>query len=241
MEITLNSWFALYFGLLFLLVGGVMAFRVKSGDHPRPILLGCFAALVLASGVLCLLLSSGWTWFLQLSPAAKTPAYAVLGVAICFALLFSLIDVLNFACQCCCGASTGSGGGGGATLSDSSSLSSSSRPLLVSSEAQVYLVVGVSVVMGLVFGLLFGLLDVGEDARANAEGIGAKIALMREESLCFPIGALLGAIATIINSKLPAYSGLGTGGSAGGLGAGAGPQAYNPVLDRDIDEDDDHA
>lgn len=50
-----------------------------------------------------------------------------------------------------------------------------------------YLVVGSACLMGLSFGLVFGLMDV-EDAKMSH----IRIELMREESICYPIGAIIG-------------------------------------------------
>jgi len=217
-EISLSGWFAFYFGALFLLVGAGMVWRARSGDHPRPFLLGSFGALVFVSGLLCFCLST--SWFMRLSPSTKTPAFAILGVAVCFALLFSCIDVWNFVAQTCCAHGGGSGGGAPAP----------SVPL-VSSDAQVHLVVAVSALMGLCFGFVFGALDVEDESEATM-----KIALLRTESVCYPLGALLGAAAAIVHSKLPSFAGAGPGGtSAGGLSGT--PQTYNPVMDRDLDEE----
>ena len=68
-----------------------------------------------------------------------------------------------------------------------------SKPL-VETETQVYLVVTTAVIMGAVFGFIFGLLDVEDVARSHL-----RVALMREESICYPIGAVLGGCAAAIN------------------------------------------
>jgi hypothetical protein len=61
----------------------------------------------------------------------------------------------------------------------------------------VYLVVGTAVLMGFVFGMVFGLLDVEDETVSHL-----RMALQREESICYPIGALIGGVATVLNQLL---------------------------------------
>jgi len=196
-EISINAFFAYYFGFLFLLIGSIIAYRVYTGDHPKPFMLASFAAMVLISGLMCFMLDE--SWFMRLSAGSKVPVYAVLGMSVCFALLFALIDVLNYCCTICWNASDGTG----------------PRPL-VNTEAQIYLVVVTAAAMGFVFGTIFGVMDVADEKLSNI-----KMALMREESICYPIGALIGGIAGVINHKLPSGSQTNNAG-------------YNPVHDDDL-------
>jgi hypothetical protein len=48
--------------------------------------------------------------------------------------------------------------------------------------------------MGFSFGLTFGLLDVEDEPLARL-----KVALRREQSYCYPVGALMGGLATVVN------------------------------------------
>jgi hypothetical protein len=196
-EISINIFFAYYFGFLFLLIGSIIGYRVWTGDHPKPFLLASFSAMVLLSGLLCFMLEEAW--FIRTSPTWKIPVYSLLGVSVCFALLFSLIDVINYCTTLCWPPEQ-------------------TRPL-VNTEAQIYLVVATAVTMGLSFGFVFGLFDVEDEKLSNI-----KMALMREESVCYPIGAILGAIAAVVNQYLPSY-------------AAAQSSAYNPVNDDDLDEE----
>ncbi len=52
-------------------------------------------------------------------------------------------------------------------------------------------------IMGFVFGFVFGLLDVEDEKLSNL-----KIALMREESICYPIGMVLGGASAAYNQYL---------------------------------------
>ncbi len=196
-EISINAFFAVYFGILFLLIAGLILWRVKNGDHPRPCLLVCFSSLVLVSGLLCFILEKNW--FVNMSPGLKVPLYSILGVAVCFALLFSIIDLINYCCGLC-------------------SNDQDSKPL-VETEMQVYLVVAAAVIMGFIFGLVFGLLDVEDADMAHL-----KVALLREESICYPIGALLGGVASAINQYLREES---------------DDYTYNTLDDDDLEDDDD--
>jgi hypothetical protein len=80
--------------VLFILIGAIIMWRIRvtsvSGRKPA---LVAFAALVLVSGVLCFLLDEHW---FRMSYMTKVPLYALLGIAVCFALTFSCIDVVNW-------------------------------------------------------------------------------------------------------------------------------------------------
>jgi hypothetical protein len=84
-----------YFGTLFILIGGLVFWKIFcSGTNvARKGLLTVFAGFVLVSGFLCFILD---TRLFKWSPAIKVPLYAVLGMAVCFALVFSSIDLLNW-------------------------------------------------------------------------------------------------------------------------------------------------
>lgn len=136
-------------------------------------LLTVFAFFVIISGVLCFLLD---TRLFHWSAATKVPLYTVLGMAVCFALMFSSIDILNWCLGACCRSESGQG--------------------LVENPKQVLLVLGMSTLMGACFGLIFGLVDV-EDARGPA----LRDALLKEETKCLPVGIFLGAAAAFLNER----------------------------------------
>jgi len=193
-EISINEFFAMYFGIFFLLIASLILYRVRAGDHPKPCVLITFAVLVMFSGLLCFVLERHW--FVKMHYLYKVPVYSVLGVAVCFALLFSIIDLINYCCGLC--------------------QSDNSKPL-VETEVQVYLVVATAVIMGFTFGLIFGLLDV-EDAKLSQ----LRVELLREESICYPIGALLGGIAAALNQWLREKN---------------EQYRFDPVADDELDED----
>ena len=198
-EISLNSFFSVYFGTLFLLIGGIIFWRIFAGgpamgQPARKPLLVTFASLVIVSGILCFVLDENWV---RLSSGAKVPLYTLLGVSVCFALVFSSIDVLNWCIGSC---------------------QSANAKAIVETPRQVYLILGVSVVMGAAFGFIFGFLDV-EDA---SKGWDLRQALINEEKYCYPLGLVLGAIAAVMNERL-----------------GRNDTDYDPISQQDHFDDDD--
>jgi hypothetical protein len=67
----------------------------------------------------------------------------------------------------------------------------------VETPQQVNIVVITSVILGFLFGFVFGVLDV-EDAQLSR----LRIELMRDESIVYPIGAIVGGVATAYNQYL---------------------------------------
>lgn len=169
-EVSINEFFAVYFGVLFILIAAILFWRIRGGAHPFPALLTTFATLVLTAGISCFFLEK--SWFIHMHWIAKIPMYTLLGIATSFAVLFSLVDLINY-------------------ITDVFSLLSTP---LVDSEKQVYLVVFTAVFMGFAFGLTFGLLDVEDESMARLS-----VAMRRERSYCYPMGAVIGAVAAVIN------------------------------------------
>merc|ERR1719158_31275 len=115
--------------------------------------LSIFAATIIVSGAICFLLDRRM----------------FVGLAVAFALTFSIVDVLNYVLGFC--------------------QSSIAKPIVESSQ-QVYLVLVVSLAMGVIFGFTFGLLDVEDEQVYHI-----RVALMREEHYCYPMGIILGCLA----------------------------------------------
>eukprot|EP00811_Abedinium_folium_P009098 NODE_18409_length_894_cov_7.049544.p1 GENE.NODE_18409_length_894_cov_7.049544~~NODE_18409_length_894_cov_7.049544.p1 ORF type:complete len:238 (+),score=74.79 NODE_18409_length_894_cov_7.049544:94-807(+) len=171
-EISISPFFSLYFGVIFVLVGCLILWRILSHEageqlQMKKLHLSVFAGAIIFSGALCFLLDR--KIFSGLAPWMKVPLYMVLGLAVAFALTFSIVDVLNYIL-----------GFFQQTIA---------KPIVESSQ-QVYLVLVVSLAMGVVFGFTFGLLDIEDE-----QGFHIRIALMREEHYCYPVGAVLGAFA----------------------------------------------
>lgn len=200
-EISMSSFFSFYFGLLFITVGSVILWRISvtaaaaaaSPSLPGVVLddsevlpqqqqlprrkqqLQFFACLIILSGILCFVLKKNW--FVNLHAFFKVPLYAVLGISVAFALTFSLVDMVNY-------------------LLGFFFQNTVAKPLVESRE-QVTLVLTVALLMGGVFGLIFGLMDVEDEVQYHV-----RLALLREQRLCYPIGALLGGFAGTGNELL---------------------------------------
>lgn len=172
--------------------------RLKNSEHPRPGLLLCFALTVLLSGVLCILLEQDW--FLKGHPLYRVPLYSILGVAVTFSLCFTVVDLTNHAAAACCANRGG-------------------RPL-VESELQVMLVIVSSMLMGVVFGFIFGYEDVEDAARRRDH-----LVFMRTESICYPIGAVIGAASAVANHY---------------LGEKAEEHRFDPLRDTEFDDEEDY-
>lgn len=151
-EIGKSPFFATVFGLCLMIIGGLILWRVapENGESMSrwrwSVFL--FSAMVLASGVCCFLLEKDW--IKGLGPGFKLPMYTLLGTSLCFALSFSVVDLLNSNVLFCCNGFVG----------DMSALTLASQG---AATRQVYVVLFSSVVMGAVFGCSFGLLDVEDD------------------------------------------------------------------------------
>lgn len=177
-EISVSSFFSLYLGIVFITVGAVILWRINvnvdGAAQGRKLQLTFFAGLIVFSGVLCFVLKRNW--FVGLHPIVKVPLYTILGVSVAFALTFSLVDVVNYLF--------------------SFFQSSVSKPLVESRE-QAYMVLFFTLVMGGVFGCIFGMMDVEDEMQYQI-----KLALLREQQFCYPLGALIGGLAGFSNEIL---------------------------------------
>eukprot|EP00916_Digyalum_oweni_P003697 GHVL01006598.1.p1 GENE.GHVL01006598.1~~GHVL01006598.1.p1 ORF type:complete len:237 (+),score=26.08 GHVL01006598.1:26-712(+) len=177
-EISLSAFFSIYFGLLFIAAGLIILWRVlgqaSDENNPRKLQLTFFAVMIVVSGVLCFILERNW--FVGLSALTKLPLYTILGTSVSFALVFSAVDLLNYAIGL---------------------MQLSVVKPLVESQAQIYLVLVTAIAMGAIFGFIFGLMDV-EDALKYQ----IRLALLREENFCYPVGAILGGLAGFGNEYI---------------------------------------
>ena len=209
-EISVSPFFALYFGLLFMSVGGIIIYRLNGStlfsssggntDADQALLLmpedekrrkkqlTFFASLILVSGFLCFILEKNW--FVYLTWVGKIPLYTILGISVTFALVFSVVDLINYLMGFL--------------------RASAARPVVESSH-QVYFVMTVALVMGAIFGFIFGIMDIEDEIQYQV-----RLALLKEERTCLPIGALLGAFAGFGNEyirlKSDEYTSLQSGG-----------------------------
>mmetsp|Transcript_18063 Transcript_18063/g.45237 ORF Transcript_18063/g.45237 Transcript_18063/m.45237 type:complete len:251 (+) Transcript_18063:402-1154(+) len=188
LEISLNAFFATYFGILFCCVGCIILWRLKQQEvnttHPsasdeadarRKFHLQVFSYLIILSGVLCFMLEKDW--YFKLSPLTKVPLYSILGISVSFALTFSVIDLVNYTV----------GFVQGNTIA---------RPI-VESPNQVHVVLILAFFMGAIFGCIFGLMQVADESAYKI-----RLSLLRVEHYCYQIGGLLGAIGGVANEYL---------------------------------------
>jgi hypothetical protein len=96
-EISVNGFFSFVFGVSLMLIGAMILFRVlpqpgQSINAVRMFIIG-FSILVIFSGLFCFFLERDWITVLK--PNAKIPMYIVLGTSLCFALTFSIVDLVN--------------------------------------------------------------------------------------------------------------------------------------------------
>lgn len=181
-EISISSFFSLYFGVLFIVVGGIVLWRIfsqEAGDsmgastaERKP--LAAFGCLIIFSGIICFTLEQ--QWYHGLSPIVKVPLYTILGTSVAFALTFSIVDTLNYALGF---------------------LQVSMAKPLVESQMQVYTVLIAALVMGALFGLIFGIMDVEDQVSYQI-----RLALLREERYCYPVGAILGGAVGFANEYI---------------------------------------
>lgn len=177
-EVSVSPPLTVVVGLLELFTGGLMLWQSVLAHYGGPggefrgsfshfALLTAFACVNAASGVVCFLLEEDWSS--SMSAPAKVPLYALIGVSLCFDLVFL-----------CMGAA--------------SELFPGSFPPLVRSPLEVRLMAATSAASGLYFGFLFGSLDpVGGASRSHVE-----LAVRQENSYCYPVAALTGGLATVV-------------------------------------------
>eukprot|EP00802_Teleaulax_amphioxeia_P014835 Tamp_14914.p1 GENE.Tamp_14914~~Tamp_14914.p1 ORF type:complete len:240 (+),score=30.00 Tamp_14914:143-862(+) len=155
-EIGKSPFFAAVFGICLIVIGGLILWRVAPEQGERMSrwrwLVFIFSCMVLTSGVCCFLVEK--QWIKGLGPGIKLPMYTLLGTSLCFALSFSVVDLLNSNVFFCCKGFVG----------DVSALTLASQG---AATRQVYVVLLASVLMGGVFGCSFGLLDVEDDSPSH--------------------------------------------------------------------------
>ncbi|EKX51072.1 hypothetical protein GUITHDRAFT_102994 [Guillardia theta CCMP2712] len=156
-EVGQSPYFAMLFGLCLIVIGGLIIWRVAPEPGERMtrwrFLVFVFSTLILSSGICCFLLNKDW--LVGLSPAIKLPMYTILGTSLCFALTFSIVDLINQRNLCCNNA---------IYLGD---VADFIVPPVASSSKQIYVVMISSIIMGGIFGLSFGLFDVEDDTKLH--------------------------------------------------------------------------
>eukprot|EP00405_Crypthecodinium_cohnii_P009235 CAMPEP_0206425640 /NCGR_PEP_ID=MMETSP0324_2-20121206/3908_1 /ASSEMBLY_ACC=CAM_ASM_000836 /TAXON_ID=2866 /ORGANISM="Crypthecodinium cohnii, Strain Seligo" /LENGTH=228 /DNA_ID=CAMNT_0053890453 /DNA_START=58 /DNA_END=740 /DNA_ORIENTATION=+ len=181
-EISISGFFAAYFGILFIIVGGIILWRIFSQESTEGLPpgsskrqpLAAFGILIIVSGVICFTLEQ--QWYRGTSPVLKVPLYMVLGTSVAFALTFSVVDLVNYVLGF---------------------LQVSVAKPFVESASQVHMVLGAALAMGALFGFIFGVLDVEDEVSYQI-----RLALLREERYCYPVGAILGGAVGFTNEYI---------------------------------------
>merc|ERR1712087_1096938 len=68
---------------------------------------------------------------------------------------------------------------------------------VVESAAQVYMILTTALIMGALFGLIFGVMDVEDEVSYQI-----RLALLREERYCYPVGGVLGGVVGFANEYI---------------------------------------
>eukprot|EP00920_Eleutheroschizon_duboscqi_P000642 GHVT01001793.1.p1 GENE.GHVT01001793.1~~GHVT01001793.1.p1 ORF type:complete len:292 (+),score=41.59 GHVT01001793.1:1091-1966(+) len=183
-EISLSTFFATYFGMLFIVVGVVIFWRLRlrpseTEESRRDThTLSVFAILIIVSGLLCFFIER--SWLLSWPSLFRVPLYGLIGVSVSFALTFALVDLLNFSVGV---------------------FQAAPAMSIVEAPNQVRLVLLTATAMGSIFGLIFGLLEVNDSIAFHV-----RLALLTEERHCLPVGAILGGLCGFGNEVLRIHS-----------------------------------
>ncbi|OMJ89291.1 hypothetical protein SteCoe_8588 [Stentor coeruleus] len=174
-EISASSFFSTYFGLLFIILGGVIFCRVQSqtvADSRKKYFL-TFGFLIILSGIMCFILEENW--FIGMHPSLKIPLYGILGISVSYALTFAVVDLINY----------------------TFSYFDLYKSIVIENTEQIIAVISFSALMGLIFGVIYGIVDY-EDSVVYHH----KLNLMKEEMYCYPIGICIGIMCGIVNEYL---------------------------------------
>ncbi len=189
LEISVNGFFAVLFGFALLFMGFLILYRVNAlswqsqerdmhggSGARRPMssyFVMIFACFVILAGFCCFFLERDWFKFI--SPGMKIPMYTLLGIALWFALTFSVMDLLNFSGQYCV-----------------NKLSNGRRAWkpIISSPSQICVVLVVAVSLGIFFGIVFGVLDVEDNETGG---------LQHDHRVTIPIGTIICACVGAVN------------------------------------------
>lgn len=177
LEISKNRFFAIYFGLVFIIVGIVILARVAAAHATSRKLkaaLMMLAIVVVGGGASCFVVDHNAAR-LGLSPAARIPFYVLISTTMAFAVTFGVIDVLNAA-----------KGAGVAPAEESA---------WIRSPAQVAVILLASVVGGALEGVVFGAMDV-EDASSHFWG------LAKHDAVVVPLGFVGGAATAVVVRRM---------------------------------------
>jgi hypothetical protein len=177
-ELALSEIFATAIGLFLLILGAILIWRVQQerpenspGAKAQRYVVLAFGTLVLMSGTFCFILEK--SWMLKLGPAEKIPMYVCLGVALSFAYVFSMIEIVNM-CHSLRYQQTHSG-----------------FVPIISNTQQICINLAACIGCGCYFGVLFSLLDLDKESDS--------IVIHKDRLYTFPLGMIVGAIVGAAN------------------------------------------
>jgi hypothetical protein len=186
-EISINEFFRIYFGVLLIVLGLILLYRgAKSSgtimNSPRKISSIVLCLSVIASGIVSILFQSDW--LLKSHGMFKVFLYGWMATSLTFVILITTLDVISLIHDLSLRFAWGT---------------KSKAPPLFSSPAQVVLVVFVSVTLGLAYGIVFGLVNVGYGVQ-NVEQLVAQ--LRSDEYIALPLGCVIGIMGGVANEML---------------------------------------
>jgi len=183
-EISITPVFSIVFGSAFFILGAAIVYRVFSSltENDKRTIMIIFALLVFASSAFSFLLEKDWV---SLSPMAKVPMYAVVGLSLAFALTFSFTEFINMGlCDRCC------------------KTDFENNPV-IGSKKQIFLIFAGAIVMGGTLGVMFGVIDVENDDKFHEKFTKNLILSL---PLGFVVGAIIGGINQIMRGSPQLYT-----------------------------------
>lgn len=205
-ELSISFFFSFYFGFLLLSISALLYYRLLNSQQASPhhyTLLLSFITLLFASSILALLLHPLLQW---LPWVMKIPLYTLFGLSLTFSFYFSLLDLINYGLALYnkhMAASSSNTSSSSATSPPTTASTSPTSAILpsVNTQQQVFILAACSGLMGIVYGFTFAMIDVEDLPR-----IELRAALMADQSVCYPVGFVLGAVGAVLNGLSPPYS-----------------------------------
>ncbi len=210
-QISINPFFNLYFGMLFIVLGfsvliSVNGKRRKVGDASAAPLtstvlstdsnemlaklnLGlqyAFSAFVIVSGLLCFMLEKDFSR--TFSHRTKIPIYSILGVSITFLFTYALLEVLQSIIDFIY-----------TQLARCFETPGKADRTLIITNLQIYMLLMLCFCVGALFGVVFGVADV---ERYAANKMLMVILLGAEITICLPIGLFFGLVGGFLTELL---------------------------------------
>ena len=200
LEISSSEFFANAIGVFLLLLGSLLIWRVQHeqwngspGASAQRCVVLSLGTLVLMSGTFCFILEK--SWMLKLGPTEKTPMYICLAVALSFAIVFSLVELINFCYAIRIASKDGNRSGGentGVYYDRRSSSNVSNVAPIIGTTHQIYINLFACLFCGAYFGIMFSFLGL-EDNESD------HILIHKERLYTFPMGMVCGAMVGAAN------------------------------------------